>query len=274
MLENCNGEILLKSDSGNITARRVTKVSVETGSGGMLLTDVDGNMNAKSEDGNITIERFRGQSINAESSGGDLTLTDVLNNMRLKSENGDIVVEGFSGEIRVKAENAEVSLRNSGDAEIYIESDDCNVSVEDCYADVYVDSGKGDVKVAGGSLAFGGMGKVDLKMKSGDAYLNRRTFEDVHIALEKGNVELDMEKLSSGGMGLVSVDSGDITVKVLPSFRCEVIAHAPRKKIHMELPIEVLEKDKDRLRGTLNGGGTKIELIAPDGEIRFQALTP
>lgn len=274
MLENCSSEILLKSDSGNITARKAAKVNVETGSGGILLADIGGDMDAKSKDGNITIERFRGQSINAESSGGDLMLTDVLNNMSLKNDNGDIAVEGFSGEIRVKAENAEVSLRNSGDAEIYIESDGCNISVEDCYADVYVDSGKGNVKVAGGSLAFGGMGKVDLKMKSGDAYLNRRTFEDVQIALEKGNVELDMEKLSSGGMGLVSVDSGDITVKVLPSFRCEVIAHAPRKKIHMELPIEVLEKDKDRLRGTLNGGGTKIELIAPDGEIRFQALTP
>jgi len=103
---------------------------------------------------------------------------------------------------------------------------------------------------------------------------DKKTIQDVRIALEEGNVELDMEKLSSGGVGLVNVDSGDITVKVLPSFRCEVIAHAPRKKIHMELPIEVLEKDKDRLRGTLNGGGTKIELIAPDGEIRFQALTP
>jgi hypothetical protein len=50
------------------------------------------------------------------------------------------------------------------------------------------------------------------------------------------------------------------------------MAHAPRKKVYMELPVEVVEKDKNLLRGTLNDGGAKLELIAPNGEIRLQPL--
>jgi DUF4097 and DUF4098 domain-containing protein YvlB len=207
-----------------------------------------------------------------ESTGGDLTLRDVVNSMDLRGEDGSITVEDFSGEVRVAAKGTEVFLRNSGDAEIYIESDGGNISIEDCYADAYVDSGTGNVSVSGGSLSFGGMGRVELNMKAGDAYLHRRTFEDIRIAIEEGNAELNMEKLSSGGSSRISVYSGNITVRVLPSFQCEVISHALRKNIYMELPVEVIEKDKNLLRGTLNGGGSRVELISPNGEIRLQAL--
>jgi DUF4097 and DUF4098 domain-containing protein YvlB len=302
-LEDCRGKVSLESESGNITVRKaadvrirnvdgtidlekslddllkdqtgaptVVEVNVETVSGDVVLADIGGNVDVKSSYGNITMERCRGQSISVES-GGVLALRDVANNVHLKGKNGDITVEDFLGEIRAKAEDAEVSLRNSGDAEIYIESDGGNISIEDCYADVHVNSGASNVRVFGGTLSFGGMGKVDLEMKSGDAYLHRRTFEDVRIVIENGNVELNMEKLSSEGSGRISVYRGNITVRVSPTFPCEVDVHAPRKKVYMELPVEVIEKGKNQLQGTLNGGGSKIELIAPNGEVRLQALS-
>ncbi len=61
-------------------------------------------------------------------------------------------------------------------------------------------------------------------------------------------------------------------MKVSPSFRCEVSAYASRKNIYMELPMKIIEKNDDKLRGTLNGGGAMIELITPDGVTRLQAL--
>ena len=303
-IEDCSGMVALESESGNITVRKaaaaqfrnvdgtmdlekgmsrllksksddapeIAGIDIKTGSGNVTLADIGGNIGVKCSGGDITIERCRGQRIYVKSNGGKMELKDVANNMNLKGANGDITVENFSGEIRVNAMDAEVCLRNSGDAEIYIESDGGNISIEDCYADAYVDSGTGDVRISGGNLAFGGMGEVDLKMKVGNAYLHRRTFEDVHIAIGNGNVELNMEKLSSGGSGRISVDSGDITMKVSPSFRCEVSAYASRKNIYMELPMKIIEKNDDKLRGTLNGGGAMIELITPDGVTRLQAL--
>lgn len=304
MLEDYRGRVSLESKSGDITVKRTASIQIGSVYGtsnleksfqalekleasdprsGILKNkadteavagdaDIGGDISVKSSGGNITMEWCTSQSIYVDSTGGSMRLRDVADNMNLKCENSDVTVENFSGKIRVGGKDTDISLRNSGDAEIYIESDGGDISIKDCYADVYVDSGTGNVQISGGSLAFGGMGKVDLKMKTGDAYLHRRTFEEILIAVENGNVDLNMEKLSSGGSGRISVDSGNITVRVLPSFRCEMIAHAPVEKIRMELPIKVIEESRNQLRGTLNGGGSKIELIAPDGEIRLQVI--
>ena len=116
------------------------------------------------------------------------------------------------------------------------------------------------------------MGKVDLRMKSGEAFLSRRTFEDVKIVIENGKAELNMEKLNSGGSGQISVYRGDITLRMSPEFPCDIAAHAPKKNVNIDLPIEFTEKNKKHVKGKLNGGGSNIELIAPDGVINLQAL--
>ncbi len=295
-MEDCRGEFYINSGSGNITVMRtsgelnrhteapeaeaedipaVAELNVEAGSGSVTLTDISSNMDVRTGGGNVTIERSGGRRISVESSGGDMTLKEVINsNLNLTNESGTILLEGFSGEVRIKAKDTGISLRKSGDAQIHVESDGGDIKVEDCYADVHVNSGMGNVYLSGGDLSFGGMGKVELEMKSGDAYLHRRTFEDIRIVIEEGSAEVNMEKLDSGGSGQISVYKGNITARVLPSFGCELIAHGSRKKMSIELPVEIIEKDENRLRGTLNGGGSKMQLIAPNGEINFQALEP
>jgi DUF4097 and DUF4098 domain-containing protein YvlB len=258
-LEDCRGDnIWLESESGDITVRQVVSVRVEekirnnenggipgmdikTGWGKIAVVDADGEINVESVGGDITMEQCRSQNIKAESKGGSLTLRDVANAIELNGENSDIMVEDFFGKINVKAKDTRICIKKSGDAEIHIESDGGDISVEDCYADIYVNSGTGGVNVSGGSLSFGGMGKVDLKMKDGDAYLNRRTFDDIRIDIEKGSAELNMEKISSGGSGKISVYDGDIIAKISPDFPCEVIANGQKKKIHMDLPVEITE---------------------------------
>ena len=81
-----------------------------------------------------------------------------------------------------------------------------------------------------------------------------------------------MENLTPSGMRQISVHKGNVNVGVLPGFGCELTALGSREKIHIELPLEIIERDKNRLRGILNGGGGKMEVIAPDGDIRFHVL--
>ena len=306
MLEDCCGEVSLESKSGDICFRKtlnagaedfdvtltssetadappeneraddgileVTRLDIRTASGNIMVAGAGGDMDVQSGGGNITVEHCSGQNIRVKSSGGSLVLRDVVDNVYLGSYGGSIEVVGFSGTVRIEAEASDVSLKNSGDAEIYIESNNGNISVEDCCADLYVNSGTGNVHVSGDNLSSGGMGKVELKMRSGDADLHCRTLEDFRIAMEDGNAELNVERLTSGGAGRISVYRGNITTRVPLNFQCEVTIHAPGKKAYVELPIQVIDKDKNLLRGTLNGGGSKIQLIAPNGEIRFQPL--
>jgi hypothetical protein len=230
-------------------------------------------MDVKASDGNITLERCKGQSISVESDGGEIVLRNVIGGIDLRNENGRIAVESFSGTVNVKSKDTEILLRNSDDAEIHIESDGSDVNIEDCCADVHIDSGKGNVVISGYNLSTGSMGEVELRMKTGDVHLHGRTFEDILIVIEEeGNAEVDMEKLSAGGSGQISVHKGNVTVGVLPDFGCQLTAHGSRKNMHIELPVEIVEKDKNRLCGTLNGGGSRMEVIAPNGEIRFHAL--
>jgi DUF4097 and DUF4098 domain-containing protein YvlB len=261
-IREAHGDIKATSSEGNISlegyrgngsqeptpedAGKDAGIHIETWSGDVALANVNGDTKIKSISGNLTLKRMTG-------------------NMDLKSEDGNIGVEDFSGKVKVKAKDAGIFLKNSGDAELHIESDGGDINIEDCYADVYIDSGRGDVYVSGGKLSFDAMGKVDLKMRSGNAYIHRRSFEDINVAVAEGSIELN-------GAGKLSVHKGDITVGVPPSFGCELIVQGSRKKMTIELPVEIIEKDKNRIHGMLNGGGARLEMLAPDGQINFLAL--
>ncbi|MFC1712220.1 hypothetical protein ACFL6S_01060 [Candidatus Poribacteria bacterium] len=221
----------------------------------------------------VDITSFNG-SLDIENIGGSLTLKNIAGNMDLKGENSAIAVEDFSGKVRVEAKNVRVCFKNSSDAELHIESDGGDIIIEDCYGDTHVSSGTGDAHVSGGELSFDVMSMIDLKIESGNAYIHGRSFQDIKIAVAEGNVELSMEELSSGGSGQLSVHKGNITVEVPPGFECELIAQGSREKMYIELPVEVAEKDKSLLHGMMSGGGPRLELLAPDGEIRLQTFAP
>ena len=292
-LENCRGVISLESKFGNIVVKKtppiqtvemelleddienilkVTGMNIESDSGDVTLTDISCDMDIKTNMGNITLERCRGHNISVESSGGGITLRNMANNVNLKNENGSIEVDGFSGAVSIETKDTEISLKNISNTEIHVESDGGDIRIEDCYADVYIDSDKSNVFLSESNSSLDEMGRMELRMKTGDAYLHGRAFEDVHVVIDEGNAEINMEKLNPEGSVQISVYRGDVTVGVLPSFACELTAHGSRNNMFIELPVEIVEKDKNRLRAMLNGGGSKMEIIAPNGEIRFRAL--
>lgn len=296
VLENCCGEISLESDSGNITVRQasteqnanieslkkedmedilaVKSVKAKSDSGDVALVGIRGHMEANSSSGDIRLERCRSKSMNVGSRGGDIIINDIADDIYLENENGKILMKGFSGEVSIKSQDTGIFLKNSGDANIHIDSDSGDIDIADCYANVYIDLDDGNVSISGGDLSFGGMGRIELRMRSGNAYLHRKTFEDIQVFIEEGDAQLNMEKMSEGASGEISVYKGSVSVGVPPDFGCELDAHCARKDMHVELPIEIIEKDKSRLRGMLNGGGSKMKVIAPNGEIRFYAIKP
>jgi len=307
-IENCRGIISLSSESGSIVVSGVSskksenldetgdsgknlndmleyipqpgqnkpenfaEVNIQNNTGDIALDNILGNINVKSNGEIIRLKRCRCQDIFIESKDGSINLKDVANSINLKCENGIIITEDFFGKIKINGKDTDISLMKSGDAQIYIESDNGNIEIKDCYADAYINSGTGDVNISGGSLSFAAMGRVDLKMKKGNAYLSRRTFEDIKVSVENGNANVSMEKLNSGGSGNINVYKGNITLQVSPDFKSDFTAQAPRKRIHLDLPIEIQDKDKNSLKGTLNSGGAKISLVAPEGDIFLQPI--
>lgn len=261
-LENYRGKASLSQKNDDAVEQDTFKADIDK-----ITTDV----NIETNSGRITLKDI-GSDTSVKSISGYISLKDVVGNMKLENETGDISVEDFSGVIRAKSLDAGMYFKNSGDAVIRIESGNGNIDIKDCYADVYVDSDAGDVNMSGGDLSFDAMGQIDLKIKKGNAYLNRRTFEGISIVIEEGDIELKMEKVNADGSVLLNTNSGNIIVGVVPDIECEFIAHISREKLNMELPIEIINKEKDLLHGMLNGGGSRFEIIALDGEVKFQAM--
>lgn len=296
-VEDYKGNTRLQSETGSILARRIgdneeadksinlmtqtdkddssraLEINVQTESGDISLEDVIGLIDVKGNGEIIRLSGCKGQNISVESKGAKVNLKDIATSISLKAEGGEVAIEDFFGNVKIEAKETPILLTKSGDAQIYINSDGGGINIEDCYADVNVNSEKGDIYIAGGNLSFAAMGKIELRMKNGNAYLDRRTFENILISIENGNAEVSMEKLNSGGFGNISTHKGDIKFQVSPKFQFDLMAQASKKKIHLELPIEITEKEKNYLRGTLNNGGAKINLVAPEGEIFVQALT-
>jgi len=244
-ISEASGSMKIDSFEGGITLENCRgKISLESNSGHIILSDVDGDIDVKTNSGDIGLERCRGQSIDVKSGGGYIVLRDTADSMGL----------------------------NDGTVDIRVESDGGNINIDNCQANIYIESGKGDVLISGGDLSIDGMGKVELRMKAGDARLHQHSFKNLNIVIEEGNIELAMEKLTPSGMRQISVHKGNVNVEVLPDFGCELTALGSKERMYIELPMEIIERDKNRLRGILNGGGGKMEVIAPDGDIRFCVL--
>jgi len=274
-------EINIANGSGSIDIREYPNdIIINSDTGEINISEASGSIKIDSFEGGITLENCRGK-ISLESNSGHITLSDVGDDIDVKTNSGDITLERCSGQsINVKSSGGYIVLKDTADGmslnhdtvNIRIESDGGNINIENCQANIYIDSGKGDISISGGNLPIGGMGKVELKMKAGDARLHQQSFQDIHIVIEEGNVELAMEKLPPSDMGQISVHKGNVNIGVLPDFGCELTALGSREKMHIELPLEIIEKDKNRLRGILNGGGGKMEVIAHDGDIKFYVL--
>ena len=274
-------EINIVNGSGSIDIREYpNNIIIDSDTGEINISEASGSIEIHSFEGGITLENCRGK-ISLESNSGHITLSDVGDDIDVKTNGGDITLERCSGQsIDVKSSGGYIVLKDTTDGmslnhdtvDIHIESDGGNINMENCQANIYIESGKGDVLISGGDLSADGVGEVELRMKTGDARLHQQSFQDLHIVIDEGNVELVMEKLPASGIGQISVHKGNVNIGVLPDFGCKLTALGARERMHIELPLEIMERDKNQLRGILNGGGGKMEVIAPDGDIRFYVL--
>lgn len=231
-----------------------------------IIEDIpDGAELALEKAGNITIQGWDESylRIEGEKNSSTIQMVGSLMNIRCDSDItfyvplsirkisfaaglGLVDIENCPDDTVIDSDNRDINVRRARGS-VKVSSNEGNIKFEDCHADINVSLGKGNVSIRG-------------------------SVQNVNVEIENGNAELALDKLSSDGAGQISVNKGNITVEAPPDFECELIARGSRKNMYIELPVEVMEKDKNLLRGMLNGGGATLELLAPDGEIRLQIM--
>ena len=70
---------------------------------------------------------------------------------------------------------------------------------------------------------------------------------------------------------VLDVGSGDVRIRVPEGFGASVEVDTGSGGIHTGLPIQVLEIDEDRLRGTIGDGSSRLRIDTGSGDVRIEA---
>ncbi len=195
---------------------------------------------------------------------------------------GEVRVENVSGRLYVDVASADI-VSSGGKGDFVFDTGSGDVEVVGHEGGLLCDTGSGDVQldnVQGGELTFDtGSGNVtggSLRASrliadtgSGDVRLDGLRADRVTADTGSGDVELEFD--SSPADLLVDVGSGDVRIRVPDGFGATVEVDTGSGGIHTGLPIQVLEIDDDRLRGTIGDGSGRLRIDTGSGDVRIEA---
>ena len=191
--------------------------------------------------GDISANGLTG-NIKVDTSGGDLNFAQI---------HGDIHADTSGGDITAKSCDGSTNLDTSG-GRIEVTGGRGNLSADTAGGAVTVLNRVGDTKVesSGGKLRLGNIsGKLNAETSGGSV-----------SAILPSPVAGDVRLETSGG---------SITVLTPPNAALTIDAETSAGSVRSDLPISRISADSDSLKGTMNGGGTKLVLRSSAGSIEI-----
>jgi DUF4097 and DUF4098 domain-containing protein YvlB len=160
----------------------------------------------------------------------------------LKTSGGSITTEGIKGEMVLKTSGGSINMKEiQGNVE-------ANTSGGTIRAETVV--GNLDAKTSGGSIRLSGMqGNIEAKTSGGS---------------------INAEVITPSDFIDLKTSGGSITITVPEENGYDIDLDGNR--VYAKLKNFSGESEKDEIRGTLNGGGTKIEAKTSGGSVRLEYL--
>ncbi|MDR9416876.1 MAG: DUF4097 family beta strand repeat-containing protein [Gracilimonas sp.] len=177
-----------------------------------------------------------------KTSGGSLTAKNMSGTQELKTSGGSITTEGIQGEMVLKTSGGSIRMKDiQGDV-------DAKTSGGTIRAEYLV--GNLEAKTSGGSIRLSGIeGRVEAKTSGGS---------------------IDAEVLAPSELIDLKTSGGSITITVPRENGYDLDLDGNR--VYGKLESFSGEMEKDEIRGTLNGGGVKVEAKTSGGSIRLEYL--
>jgi len=175
-------------------------------------------------------------------SGGSLTVSGLSGSQELRTSGGSISAEGIAGEMYFRTSGGSISINDSrGDADV-------NTSGGTIRIDQLI--GNLEAKTSGGSIRLSALqGDVTAKTSGGS----------IHAEIIAPSNLIDLK-----------TSDGSITISVPQEFGYDVDLDGQR--VHAELVNFNGEAERDEVKGTFNGGGTKIYAKTSGGSVRLKYL--
>jgi len=255
-------------------------LALATAGGDVTLADVEGAVELATSGGDITFGKVIGE-VEAATSGGDVRGVHVSRGAELATSGGDIKLEAAEGDLSVATSGGDIEIGNvRGELSAATSGGDIRLGEIEGDASAHTSGGNVDVRRASGELEVATSGGYIRVASAGG---------DVSLATSGGEITLDeaegkVEAATSGGDltvalaagndrgGEMSAAGGDLTVMIPSGVGFDLDAEARGGTVVAEVDV-VAEgaSAKDRLRGTISGGGNLLRLRNDRGDIHIRA---
>ena len=263
------GTLEIRTHQGNIEVRTGSSSSVDvevrrTPRGGASENDFDVRFEQRDNDVHVVGERLRdgrgSDGINVK-----FIVTVPRNfNLDLDTKGGNIAVSDLEGRAKVSTSGGNLSFGHITG----------NVDAQTSGGNVSVTESAGDVRVntSGGNINLGRVrGTVDVRTSGGNISVDEVGGE-LQAHTSGGQISARLTKQPEGPCHL-KTSGGGITLHLADGIRADLEAKTSAGHVTSDIDILVRgEIRKDRLFGTINGGGPPLILDTSAGDIRIRRI--
>ena len=163
------------------------------------------------------------------------------------SGNGEVTVTGATANVMAHSGNGEIRV-GRGAREVEVSTGNGEVEVEEASGPVAARTGNGEVRVATGA------GPVTATSGNGDIIVRMTTLP------EAGDMEF-------------RTGNGEVRLEVPENFRGQIDASMGHGRFSSDFPITLEGRfSPQRLRGTIGGGGRRVQLSSGNGDIEIRKI--
>ncbi len=224
------------SISFKVFAPRDFNTDLRTSGGSIRLASLNGEQKFTTSGGSIDVDDLKG-NIKGRTSGGSIEATRCSDNVDLVTSGGSIKAERMVGNIRLITSGGSIAL-----------------------ADL---NGKITATTSGGGVRADGIQGDFETRTSGGSIRMKNLAASVKAATSAGSIEADFDRL--GDYVSLSTSAGSVRVNMPLNKGLDLDLRGNR--VSIDLKNFDGRMDKDRVQGSLNGGGIPIKLTASSGSV-------
>ena len=231
-----------------VTVPQQYNVDLETSSDGISVADLDGDVRAKTSAGSLRFGRIKGP-VWGRTSAGSVKLTSCDSAVDVKTSSGSVEVGDVAGDVRAQTSGG--SLRfGEIQGSIWGKTSSGSIRVTRC-------NGNTEVQTSSGSI----------KLENLAGTVNART--------SSGSIRASLTDQPDGECNL-HTSAGSITLTLIPDIAINLDAETRAGRVSTDFAVTSVIQGripKNRLRGSINGGGPLLKLRTSAGSIRLQKAT-
>ena len=203
-------------------------------------------------------------NVNLDTSSGGVSVADLDGDVRAKTSAGSLRLGRIKGPVWGRTSSGSVKL-TSCDSAVDVKTSSGTVEVGDVAGDVRAQTSSGSIKIVRCD------GNTEVQTSSGSIRLGSLA-RTVNARTSSGSIRASLTDQPNGECNL-HTSAGSITVTLIPDIAINLDAETSAGRVSTDFAVTSViqgKVPKNRLKGSINGGGPLLKLRTSAGSIRLQ----